>query len=364
MKKILLIMVLTTLVFTLSACGRDNTRLYHNPYEHVDWDNTTTILAALHNHTTNSDGDLMPHEVVDLFHGLGFGALAITDHEDDRLKHPPITYPWDGFSDINPDWEDRDPDALGMLDIPGSEFSRVHHMTGLFTDLYLEAGYDVEAILAAIAEEELATVHFAHPGRYWNWLTDYEQGELYSPAWYIDFFERYDEETLLGIEVFSRNDFYEHDRYLWDILLTELMPERTVWGLGVDDHHGSYAKWSFTQHPMLDTMDKDEFRQTLIDGAFFAVNIRQEGHEYPEITRISVDEDARTITIEANNYDTIRWISGYDTVLKQSTVVGEGETFYYGDLDAPYVRAEVILADGSVFRRKVITQPFGLIQDD
>ncbi len=366
MKKLLIISVLFTLVLTLSACGSEAqiSTLSHNPYEQVNWDEVTTINSALHNHTTNSDGDLLPHEVVDLYHSLEFGALAITDHDDNRLQYPPVTYPWTDFSTIHDSWEDRDPTELGMLSIPGTEFSWVHHMTALFTDLYLEQGYDEAAVLKAVQAEDDAIVHFAHPGRYWDRFEDYEEGERYSPEWYADFFNQYDNTVLTGIEIFSRNDFYEHDRYLWDLILSQTMPERNVFGFGVDDHHGAYARWSWTQHPLSDPMDKEAFRQNIIDGAFFAVNIRRKDDSVPTINAIDVDHDARTISIDAENYDIIRWISGYDEVTMTSTIVGEGDTFNYGSLDAPYVRAEIILGDGSTFRRKVLTQPFGLIQED
>ncbi len=115
-----------------------------NPYETVDWSQHGQYKANFHAHTTRSDGRLNPHAVVDVYNKLGYNVLAITDHDE-------VTYPWTEFSNMEPsrrsllrleqrpetlpeglDYEDRDPDALGMIAIQANELSSHHHMGSFF----------------------------------------------------------------------------------------------------------------------------------------------------------------------------------------------------------------------------------------
>lgn len=119
-------MSILLLTATLSACsgGDVNTELVLNPYETIDFDTTGRALTNLHTHTVYSDGDGLPHDVVDLYHDLDYDILAITDHDE-------VTYPW-AFSEVNENWNDRDPDELGMLDVLGNELTVTR--TGWFPD--------------------------------------------------------------------------------------------------------------------------------------------------------------------------------------------------------------------------------------
>lgn len=360
MKKLLIVPLLGIFLFTLSACGA-TTELVHNPYENVDFSTTTNARAALHNHSTHSDGSDMPHEVVDVYHELGFDVLAITDHDYQTSRHS-VTYPWDEFSELNEAWEDRDSNALEMMSIPGSEFSRAHHTVGLFTEHLPHEDDDEWDYFEALEQEEDALGWLAHPGRYWSWM-DEDHGDEFSETWYASLFEDFDQEILIGMEVFSQRDRFEYDRNLWDDMLTRFMPERPIYGTSVDDYHGSYAGYSFQDHPMQDPLDADEFRASLLDGAFFSVSRHDTEDSVPIVNDIIVDEESRTITIEAENYDLIRWISGLDDD-NLSKEVATGETFDYGRFDGNYVRAEILINPDSNFRRKIIVQPFGFAQID
>ena len=364
--RIMILFMFAFLAFSAVACTQttEGTQLVFNPYENVNWGgflrrSDAHVLAQLHTHTTHSDGRAMPHEVVDFYHQRGYQALAITDHDL-------VTYPWN-FSDLNSNWEDRDPEALGMLAISGNEFSYNHHMAGLFTSYVAAHNEPLETTLEAIDNEEGSLVYFAHPGRYWSVFAEYEDGELYSPSWYLDFFERYDVETLPGIEIFSRNDRHEYDRQLWDILLTEMMPERPIFGLAVDDYHGDdpnvFLHFSYTYHLMADATSIDALRETLISGAFYASHTRQEDDQAPRIDRIDVNERRQTITIKASDAIRIEWVSGVDE-FKNSIVVHVGETFDYSNFEGNYVRAVVIKSDSATRRSVSMTQPFGFSQND
>ena len=364
-------MLLVLLALILTACqgeedlGPETTVLVLNPYESVDWDNDAIFLANLHTHTTHSDGQSMPHDVVDYYHALGYDILAITDHDL-------YTYPWT-FSDIDPLWEDRDPSALGMLAIPGNEYTNwarsgaFHDIVGLFTDHLIDfetfEGLEHEA-MTEIAERGGMMI-MAHPGRYWKIFTSYETGERYSPEWYLDFFDSFNIESLLGIEIYSQQDRHNHDRDLWDRLLMDSMPERPIWGFGTDDYHGAdpdgRINWSFTNHFMREKT-VDDFKDNLITGAFYTSYTNQESDTAPTITRIIVNEDERYIEIIAEDYETIKWFSGVDETLKTSQLIQEGNRFYYGHFQGSYIRAEIWKDE---YTPSVsLTQPFGFYQED
>lgn len=71
-------------------------------------DNPRPLKGALHTHTTCSDGDLSPHEVLRVYADLGFDFVALTDH--DFLFRP------DAYEDVPDEFE-------GMLVFKGVERS-------------------------------------------------------------------------------------------------------------------------------------------------------------------------------------------------------------------------------------------------
>ncbi|MFW5838781.1 MAG: PHP domain-containing protein [Bacillota bacterium] len=359
MKKLLIMLTLLTTIIVLSACNDTTpaftTTLSVNPYERVDWNTTTHNLANLHTHTTNSDGASMPHEVVEYYRALGYDILALTDHDQ-------YTYDWN-FSTIDASYEDVDPGD--MLAIPGNEFSEHEHdVVALFTDYMYEEGTTITTSMDRIIEDE-GMMFMAHPGRYWKIYSTYESGDEFSPSWYMNFFNTYPLESLLGIEVFNRQDNYENDRALWDRLLSESMPERPIWGFGNDDFHGadgdSRINWSFN-HFLVDTLSIDTFKESMIQGAFYASHTNQVDDDAPMILEIIVNEDERYIEIVADEYESIRWFSGTDETLNTSIEVDEGKRFYYGNFEGTYVRAEIWKDE--LNKNVTVTQPFGFTHED
>lgn len=366
MKKLFGLSLILIMMLTLSACqggSTGNTVLVLNPYADVDWSQNVQVLASLHTHTTHSDGAALPHEVVDFYHAFGYGALAITDH--DR-----ITYPWT-FSDIRPEWEDRDPEALGMLAIPGNEYHdnpNEHHFVGLFTEYLAEPNQAIETTLEALFTQPQAVGFFAHPERYWRIFKTYEEGEVFSPSWYRAFFEQYPVEQLLGMEIINRQNARPYQRDLWDQLLTELMPERPIWGFGVDDFHGDRLGermgWGFTYHFMTNPSSLDEFRETLMQGRFYIGFTAIETEDSPRIESIIINARLRYIEIRATDYQEIRWYSGVEGEFNTSRRVHTGVRFYYGAFTGDYVRAEIVRSDRATDAAISYTQPFGFGQEE
>src|SRR5210317_501741 len=93
------VMLLSVLMLCARTVSAGEKITINNPYDGVSWEKEHRHKANLHTHTTNSDGKIQPHDVVDGYKALGYSALAITDH--DR-----VTYPWTAFSKIKP-FKDR-----------------------------------------------------------------------------------------------------------------------------------------------------------------------------------------------------------------------------------------------------------------
>ncbi len=329
-----------------------------NPYESVDWNNHEQYKANFHTHTTRSDGRLNPHEAVDGYHALGYDILAIADHNG-------VTYPWTAFSTMeasslsirrqeeNPDaypetfeFENRNPETLGMIAIQANELSSHHHMGSFFTD-HKRPPYGVRVDYTVTEEESIRDV-----GQTGGLVMLYHPGRYDRPVeWYVDFYERY--EHLFGLEVFNQGDRYPDDRLIWDSILTITMPDRPVWGYSNDDMH-SWAQLGRNWNMMiLPELSLESVRAGMENGLSYFI-YAPEGHEGPEppvVERIRVNNRRGNISISATHYERMVWISG-------------GEVYHEGhsiDLDIlpesiSYVRAKLYGEAGTVAG----TQPFGI----
>lgn len=367
MKKFFLFLSIAIFTVTLNACNTVNTELTLNPYESINFYMTGRALTNLHTHTVYSDGDGLPHEVVDSYHELGYDILAITDHDK-------VTYPW-AFSEVNDNWKDRDPEALGMLDIIGNELTVTRDewfpdTVSLFTDYKYQQPESLKQTPKAFHNtlDELDAIDtsmmfIAHPGREWKTYGEYPEGEMYSMSWWTTLFETYPKESLIGIEVFNRNDRYPDDRGLWDAILTDTMPERPVWGLGNDDYHGDDSSrgihMSYTTQLMDEPYSEEGLKNALANGHFFTSNTSNVMDDAPLINAINVDKENKTITIEGEGYDKIEWFHGAEDLTYNPIVVSEGDTFEYGSFEGNYVRARLIVGQDGPNEAKTLTQPFG-----
>ena len=326
-----------------------------NPYENVDWVSHSRYKGNLHTHTTNSDGRMNPHTVVDKYHELGYDILAITDHNE-------VTYPWTGFSDIEPSstsinrmesvpeqmpedlvFEDRDPDALGMIDIQANELSRHHHMGSFFNDNN-ETTTEVESLEATAAKNGITMLY--HPGRYQG-----RDPQQYNLQWYLDLYESYDH--LIGMEVYNQGDRYPRDRMLWDSVLTVTMPERPVWGYSNDDMHSLPQLGRNWTVFILPELTHESVRHGMENGTSFFV-YAPEGHDGPQppvIESISVNNRRGTIEIDASGYNSVHWI--YDgNIVHTGSVVDLNELEEAGN----YIRAKLYGPAETLTG----TQPFGI----
>lgn len=340
MKKSILLLTLSFIgsVLLFSSCGPKWE--ITNPYENVDWKNHQKYKANLHAHTSRSDGNHSPNDIVDRYHELGYKILAITDHNE-------VTYPWEGFSELNYSssasdklksgqidssairYENRNPKELEMFDIQGNEISSAHHMGSYFND-YEQRPTDEHITIKEIGNKN-GLIVLNHPGRYTN-----SKPEKYTLDWYLDIFGQYSHVT--GMEVFNKGERYD-DRKLWDDVLQKIMPQRSVWGYSNDDYHRDLLTLGRNWNTfILPELNEESIRQAMLEGRFlftYAVN-GHDGPKVPQIKTIQVNGKKGFIEIDATGQDSIRWISG-------GIVVGKGKIINLSEVPdlSTYVRAEI-----------------------
>ena len=338
---------LLVILLVVSSCGPS--WQISNPYDVVDWETHVHYKANFHTHTTNSDGRLNPHTVVDRYHQLGYDILAITDHNE-------VTWPWTAFAEIKPssrtlermdsapetmpknrEFENRDPVELQMVDIQGNELSNHHHMGSFFND-FNGSRTEEESLVATESNNGITMLY--HPGRYNNPI-----------VWYVDLYERHDH--LIGLEVYNQADRYPQDRLIWDSILTVTMPDRPVWGYSNDDMHITPhigRNWNIL---ILPELNSEQVRYGMENGLSYFI-YAPEGHDGPAppaIESVMVNNRRGTIEIIATGYDSIQWISG-------GVTISEGTTFNLEEVDEEinYVRAVLSGTGGTITG----LQPFGI----
>ncbi len=322
-------------VILLMGCARRQSAFQiENPYASVDWAKHGQYKANLHTHTTMSGASAAPHTVIDHYRELGYSILALTDHDDDGPTTP--TWPWQEY--------EREPETLNMVAIQGNEISAVHHIACFFNDYGNPDAQSEEEAIEEIGRRGGLAV-FNHPGRYKK-----------AVEWYADMYQRY--EHLIGLEIYNQADRYSGDRKKWDAILTELLPERPVWGFSNDDmHHPEQHLGRNWNVLILPELTSDLVRQALEQGCFYFVYAPKgpEGPPVPVIESITVDEHLGTIQIKASGYDYVLWVS-------QGNNVHKGNRLSLVDLPdvRKYIRAEVHGTDGIV----VGTQPFRILRSD
>lgn len=358
----------------------------YDPYEDVDWDSTGKYNFVTHNHTNyrsdeGHNGYIPPHVVIDYWTGetvtvdgqdwearIEADIVSFNDHQ--RTVDQTV-WPYDDLSSleepdpdetgdqiVHEDYEDRDPENLGIIAIEGLE------VEGNNNELEHHGGYDTPNLVSEYENEYDIVEQITDDGGY-VWM--------YHPAAYgdsSDYGSRHwhhvlsDFDDCLGFEAVSNN--YPDGRGIWDASLADFSPSgRFVAGFAGDDLHRWHGYDVDLQFPMtwnnilMDESDfdpsdqstsRDRIFERLKQGAFVIKStetdlIRRphdgdwespEDRVPPEISSISVDESEGTITIDSPEFDEIRWISN-------SGVVHTGaELDYQGTNDlGSFVRAEV-----------------------
>jgi len=309
----------------------------------------------------------------------------------------------------------RGPDGEGMLIVPNANelslsFADIaqspgsHHLNVYRTNVARSgSGQPISEYLANLqtaknagGANEFALARINHPGRYTGAQYPAEPFALAraisdNPLNFLPHATLYrNNPVLVGMEIINKFDTESQaDRILWDNILTQLMPDimagtlnrKPVWGFSEDDSH-SMAAAGFSYNLMLmPELTMDAIYDSKVNGTFFAFSrVDREYGIYPRwspdgpdriqpwdwnasaihapvlamatpvINSITVDGNA--ITIDADNYETIRWYA--DGVMIH---MGETLNLRQHQLNVySYVRASVAHSNLGV----LYTQPFGV----
>lgn len=363
--------------------GDDRTKpeqvaIAYDPYEGISWGDVTHHKGEFHNHVRNTFQS--PAQVADFYRGKQECALGRTIADEEVYTvyavadkgDKPMKFPWTEFSDIDPEWEDRDPEEMGVVSFPGAESVIGEHVTSIFTTIVdEEIGADTRyGVIEEILEREefhepKGLVILGHPARY---VEGPDEWERYTEE--LESFSR--EDGLVGTEIFSRKDpMGKTNRPLWDNLLSRYAPSRMFWGFGADDP-GQYripisadVRWTtvLLDDDEFDPSDQERSRraamQAFLEGRTFASARRPQYDEelqeeyptdVPTVTGIAVED--QKINIRAEKYDSIQWISNGEAVETGTSIE------LTPDL-VPYVRAELELRQED-HHSMTCTQPWGL----
>jgi len=198
-----------------------------------------------------------------------------------------------------------------------------------------------------------------HPGQYWSIDNTYSETQKNGPGWHATNFKTYP--SLVGLEVYNQGDRRANDRVLWDQILQRTMPMRNVYGYSGDDTHNNEQLFRNYNMMLMTDLTIDDLKQAMREGAsYFCYEPKGSGEaKAPRITSIEVDEQAQTITIEANGL--VHWIYATDKTSSaassaRSTVVGIGKSFCYKGYQGSYVRAYITNVYG-----ETCTQPISFV---
>jgi len=255
-----------------------------NPYDGIDWDSVVRLKANLHTHTTASDGRLCADGKIDEYAQMGYDVIAITDHNRFGVDST-------HFRTIG---------AREVLVIQGIEVSRRRHFNALFTGHTTRGGTTCRRI-GCYVENSDAMLFLNHPSRHGG------------RRFYADIFNRHAADRLVGIEVFNRGGRYRRCVSFWDTILTAHAPYRAVWGFANDDAHRlRHMGLSFNEF-LVDVFTAENLRAAMAGGRSFMFNrTAQNSGTLPTITHI--DHDGMTLTIAAQDADSIAWISRGEVV--------------------------------------------------
>ena len=424
MKKLLTLLIMISLltVFVISCNNDDNDdkitgQMFEitSPYDALNWENYGQYKAALHVHTTNSDGGGSMQTVVDMHYNNGYDILAITDHVWKRDPNEVDMYlnlytktwtevqagnVWNTHALTHLSQERFDQvtagegrDGRGLLMIPysaefahpgGEEMNVFFYGSPAAPPPNAPAAWTMSiANGMSNAVSHNAVFFINHPGRTTN-AQNFTGSATASnnPSnqrnWinkYVDLYMTYSSNNLVGMEIFNRLDQdSRHDRVLWDNVLTETVPRgRFVWGYGNDDLHNTSIQINYNMM-IMPANTTENFRSAMINGHSYAVTVRayNEAAAYnephlatlthtstiprPVIKSVLVDHKNDTITINAENATKIVWISEGDAILidngnSSSINIGKKEVRL---LVGSYIRANIIGPGGMA-----VIQPIG-----
>lgn len=378
-----------------------------NPYASVNWEIWNTYKAQLHCQTNASDGSIPMNTVIEEHYKLDYDILAITDHMtlgshwDEAPKTVPlmrlVKYAQTKMLPVTPLSTERRTEILngvgrdgrGMLEITrGVEMNGMSpnnaHINGYFCDYGQgTGGIDGDYETMARRVQEAGGITFLdHLGMFTK-AGKNDDPSISSDPKYVNKFARIflDYASCVGMDINSSEDNHtQYDRILYDNILTKTIPYGIVpWVFSFSDEHspGEFDR-AFTMH-LMPELTEDALRTSMEDGTFFAV-ARHTLYEQeyvseplhgkdmgpvPQINEIKVNENAGTITIDADSYERISWVSNGRVISNEATLdiaaldaeIGSFVRAYLVGSDAIlYVQPFTVLRAGQVLEKETIPQ--------
>ena len=385
-----------------------------NPYEQVDWDSWGTYKAQLHCHTNASDGYLTIHEFVQKHYDLDYDIVALTDHGtiNRGWNNEPQLVPLLRFvkrertqmADIIPLTEEEYSSYLngtaasdsrthqnGMLDVPlGIELNMATpvadcHLTGYFAEYGqgLAGVYgDYETPSKGVRKKGGISM-LSHVGEFV--YTDKDSAdhvgqpvdEYYSNKFARIFLDNAGSSVGMGIN--SATDAHTRcDRILYDSILQRTIPNGVVpWGFTFSDSHNERSLNDAYTMMLMENFTIEDFRSSMENGLCFGVshysngvelngmkempNLTEEeieenklylSNDTPMVTRVTVDAQNETISIEGEHFNEITWVSNGNVIKRNSNITTGSAELYLHDPD--------LLSNPSLYVRFYITGENGI----
>ena len=384
-----------------SADAAEKNYVITNPYADVDWDEWEAYKTQLHCHTTASDGFLKIDEFVQKHYDLNFDIVALTDHgtlnlgwnkepelvplmryiKKERTKNEPVVPVSDEL--YNQYLSGTAPSETrthknGMIDIPlGIELNMATpvadcHLTGY----YAEYGQGLAGVFGDYETPskgvmEAGGISFlSHVGEY-VYIDKDSENYVGQPVddYYATKFARLFMDykgSSLGMGINSATDAHTRcDRILYDQILQKTIPNGVVpWCNTFADSHNERSINDAYTMSLMPELSVDAFRTCLEKGEYFSVSHYSNGVELngmkempdfvekevedsksylldntPMVTRVTVDQDSDTITIEGTNFNEITWVSDGNVIRRDSNIADGAATLDLHSelLDEPYL---------------------------
>ena len=385
-----------------------------NPYEQVDWDSWGTYKAQLHCHTNASDGYLTIHEFVQKHYDLDYDIVALTDHGtiNRGWNNEPQLVPILRFikrertqmADIIPLTEEKYSSYLngtaasdsrthqnGMLDVPlGIELNMATpvadcHLTGYFAEygqglagVYGDYETPSKGVRKKGGISMLSHVgEFVYPDKDSADHVGQPVDEYYSNKFARIFLDNAGSSVGMGIN--SATDAHTRcDRILYDSILQRTIPNGVVpWGFTFSDSHNERSLNDAYTMMLMENFTMEDFRSSMENGLCFGVSHYSNGVELngmeempnltedevmenklylsndtPMVTRVTVDAQSETISIEGEHFNEITWVSNGNVIKRESNITTGSAALYLHDPD--------LLSDPSLYVRFYITGENGI----
>ena len=353
-----------------------------DPYEAVDWDEWGAYKFQPHCHTNASDGFLTVAEFVKEHYDLDYDIVALTDHgtinrgwnkvpqtiplvrfvKRDRTHMAPIIPLTDAEYQAyisGTAASEKRTHKNGMLDVPkGIELNMATpisdcHLTGYFAEYGqgLAGVYgDYETPSAGVKKNGGISM-LSHVGEYV--YTDKDSADHVGQKvddYYVNKFARIfldNQGSSVGMGINSATDAHTRcDRILYDQILRKTIPNGVVpWAFCFSDSHNLRSINDAYTMMLMKDFDLDNFRSSMENGLCFAVSHYSNGYELdgepempgfdedkvydeelylldntPMVTRVTVDQEKDTISVEGTNFDRIVWVSDCNVIKRTENI--------------------------------------------